>query len=360
MIARFFITLLSLLPTLLYGQSQNELTARQIVDSSLIFCGGELRISKIESSRINYLLIQPDQTTAIINEQLKTGKKYVQCVLSKTHSPQTTFFNGDKISRIDGNSIIHIKDLQSKEEIKLKTYNQIQYGYKQLKYELERLPDQKFNNFDCFVVTATADNGYATMNFFDKTNFRLLMIAYPNGNKSVMTEYVFKDSVLFNSNIVNTFANSKDLQVLKLQTVDLNVSISDIWFNCPYTDKVYVPQHIKTGEFVSTNGAPTTFTRTDISMNYTDNKGNIILRRFLAWGIISSDTFGLIDEQALKTNDKSSSSQILVRVISWDEHGYVCQWITDKNTDTQDYKLTRRILNCPNKVYKSFAFIVYF
>lgn len=341
MITRHFITLLFLLPTLLFGQNLEELTASQIVDSSLTFCGGEIRISKIESSRINYLLIQPDQTTAIINDQLKTGKKYVQCILSKTHSPQTTFFNGEKISRVNGNSITHVTDLQSKEEVKLKTYNQIQYGYKQLKYQLARLPDQKFKNFDCFVVNAKADNGYTTMNFFDKTNFRLLMVVYPNGNKSAMIEYVFKDSILFNSHIVNTFANSKDLQILKLQTIDLNVGISDTWFNCPYTDKIYVPQYIKTGKFVSTNGPATTFKRTEISMDYTDNKENIVLKRFLAWGIISPDIFGLVDEQSFKNNDKSSSSQILVRVISWDEHGYVCQWITDKNTDTQDYKLIK-------------------
>lgn len=76
-------------------------------------------------------------------------------------------------------------------------------------------------------------------------------------------------------------------------------------------------------------------------MDYTDDKENVILRRFLAWDIVSPDTFGLIDEQAIKNNDKSPSSEILVRVISWDEHGYVCQWITDKNTDTQDYKLIK-------------------
>ncbi|NOS94612.1 MAG: hypothetical protein HOP30_22095 [Cyclobacteriaceae bacterium] len=311
------------------------------MDSSLLFCGGEMRISKIESSRINYLLIQPDRTTAIINDQLKTGKKYVQCILSKTNSPQTTFFNEEKISRVDGSSIIHIADLQSKEEVKLKTYNQIQYAYKQLKYLLTRLPDQKFKNFDCFVVKAKADNGYATINFFDKTNFRLLMVAYPNGNKSALIDYVFKDSVLFNSQIVNTFSNSKDLQILKLQTIDLNVDISDIWFNCPYSDKVYVPEYIKIGKFSSTNGEATTFNRTEISMDYTDDKGNIDLKRFLTWGIISPDTFSLIDEQAFKDNDKSSSSQILVRVVSWDKNGYVCQWITDKYTDTQDYKLIK-------------------
>lgn len=51
--------------------------------------------------------------------------------------------------------------------------------------------------------------------------------------------------------------------------------------------------------------------------------------------------FDLIDEKAVKNNDKFSSSQILVRVVSWDELGYVCQWTTDNNTDTQDYKLVR-------------------
>jgi hypothetical protein len=325
----------------LFAQNKKELTASQIMDSSLVFCGGEFKIAKIKSSKINYLLIQPDQTTAIINEQLKTGEKYVQCVLSKTHSPQTTFFNGERISRVNGDSVIHVANIQSKEEIRLKTYNQIQYGYKQLNYNLSRLPDQKFKNFDCFVINARAISGYSTINYFDKTNFRLLMVAYPNGNKSAMIEYIFKDSVLFNSHIVNTSPDTEELQILKLQTIDLNISISETWFNCPYTDKVDIPQYIKIGKFVSTTGNKTTFRRTDISMDYIGEKGNIDLRRFLAWNIISSDTFGLIDEVAFKNNDKSSAPQILVRVVSWDENGYVCQWITDKYTDTQDYKLIK-------------------
>ena len=60
--------------------------------------------------------------------------------------------------------------------------------------------------------------------------------------------------------------------------------------------------------------------------------GNAVLRRFLAWGILSPDSFGLIDEKALKDDDKSSKSQIIVRVVSWDNNGYVCQWITDIQT----------------------------
>jgi hypothetical protein len=339
---KHFITFLFFLPSLLFGQNQSDLTASQIIDSSIVFCGGELRISKIESSRINYLLIQPDQTTAIINEQAKTGKKYVQSILSRTHVPQTTFFDGDKISRINGNSVVHMTDLQSKEEIRLKTYNtQIQYGYKKLGYQLSRLPDQKFRNFDCFVVKAVAGNGYTTMNFFDKSNFRLIMVVYPNGNKSLMIDYAFKDSILFNSEILNTFPNSAEFQSLKIQTIEINPTISEMWFKCPYADRVEVPKFIKTGKFVSSNGADTRFIRTEISMDYLNESGSIVLKRFLAWGIVSPDSFGLIDEKALKDNDKSSKSQILVRVVSWDDTGYVCHWITDTHTDTQDYKLVK-------------------
>ena len=156
-----------------------------------------------------------------------------------------------------------------------------------------------------------------------------------------MIDYVFKDSVLFNSHILNTVSNSDKIQTLKLQTIDLNPTISDTWFNCPYMDTVAIPDYIKKGKFVSTNGAETRFTRTEISMDYTDEKGIVKLKRFLAWGTVSPDTFGLIDEDALKSNDKSSKSQILVRVVSWDSYGYVCQWITDTHTDTQDYKLVR-------------------
>lgn len=339
------IAFIYLLPTYLFAQKQDKLTASQIVDSSLVFCGGELEISKINSAEISYLVIEPNGSAETVHYKLKTGEKYVQCMLSKTYMPQTMFFNGEKISKVNGDSVTHITDLESKEEVKLKTYSLIQYGYKKLNYRLSRLPDHKFENVDCFVVNATAQNGYEITNFFDKKNYRLVMVVYPNGNKSVMMDYVFKDGILFNSKVANTFANStnknilNEVQTWELVSVDLNKNISDTWFNCPYANKVFVPNYIRSGHFTSTNGVSTTFIRDGISMNYTDDKGNVDLRTFLTW--VSPDTFVLINEQVLKKNDKSSSSQIFVRVISWDDKGYVCQWITDKYTDTQDYKLAK-------------------
>lgn len=334
------IILFFLLPRVLaFGQNDSNLTAEEIVNRSIIFSGGEKRISQIKSTDLNYLLIQPDKSTAIVNEKRKTGQKYVQSILSMQHVPQTTFFDNKKLSRINGDSVIKINKLHSVEEIKLRTYNQIQYGYKAFKYKLTRLPDKKFQNFDCYVVDATADNGYSTMNFFDKTNFRLLMVVYPNGNKSAMIKYIHKDSVLFNSEIVNTFPGSEDLQVLKLQHINLNTDISDLWFNCPYKDKVIIPAHIKTGVFVSTNGDKTTFTRSETSQDYENEQGKFIMKRLLKWA--NNDTYGLIDEKAIINKDTSPESEILVRIISWDKKSYVCQWIAGKYTDTQDYKIKK-------------------
>ena len=137
-----------------------------------------------------------------------------------------------------------------------------------------------------------------------------------------------------NSHIVNTFADSEEKQVLRLQQVHLNIEISHLWFNCPYKDKVYTPPHIKTGVFESTNGDKTTFIRTEKSQDYKDDQGKLIMRRFLKW--INDDTYGLINEKAI--NNISPESQILVRIISWDDNKYVCHWIAGKYTDSQDYK----------------------
>src|SRR3569623_625001 len=118
--ARHIITLVYFLPTIMFAQKKHKLTADQIIDASITFCGGEARISKIKTVQTIYLLIQPDQSTATIDDKLKTGEKYVQSILSKNNSPQTTFFNGEKISRVDGNSVIHITDIPSKKKQNLK------------------------------------------------------------------------------------------------------------------------------------------------------------------------------------------------------------------------------------------------
>ena len=322
------------------AQGQNELTPLEIVDRSIGFCGGEERIAKVETAAVNYLFVDRDGSKAIISQKTKIGKKFVQSVLSRTHKSQTIFFDGKTITQVDGNSLINV-DAAKTEEVKLRSYNPIQYGYKEMECTFARLPDEKFTNFDCYVVAAVTPAGYSTINYFDKTNYRLLMVMYPNGDKSLMIEYVFKDSVLFNSRIINTFRATKDSQELVLQDVTLNPELDDIWFNCPYKTGVVLPAHIKTGAFESIAGAKTKtiFARTNNSQDYFDENGKLLVRRFLKWA--SNDTYGMIDEAAIRNNDRSPESEFLVRIISWNNDGYVCHWWAGQYFDTDHYKVRK-------------------
>jgi hypothetical protein len=322
------------------AQGADDLTAEKIVDRSIEFCGGEGRIGGVKTASVNYMLVQPDESTAVICEKVRSGQKYVQSVLSKTHVPQTTFFDGTTLTRVNGSSLTRITEIEKTEEVRLKLYKQVQYGYKAFGYKLTRLPDKKFQNFDCYVVDASAPGGYTTTNFFDKTNYRLLMIVYPNGNKSLMIEYVLKDSVLFNSRIVNTFPGSDQSQELILQDVTLNTDIPDIWFNCPYKTDVILPAHIRTGAFESTTNVKTMFTRDEKSQQYYDEDGKLVSRGALKWA--NNDTFGLIDEKLIQNGEASSESGVLVRILSWDDAGYVCHWIAGNYFDTDHYKISRR------------------
>jgi hypothetical protein len=332
----FYIYLFLIFPSLVQAQKE-PMTAEQILDSSIAFCGTPI-LNKT-ASELTYVALLPDKSTATIDEKRIEGEKFTQCILSMTHVPQTTFFNGKNLTRVSGDSLIKIQKIKTIDEIKLRTFTNLQYGYKSLNYEITRLEDQHFNNFDCFVISAKSKNGYTTLNYFDKTNYRLLMVIYPNGNKSLMIEYQIKDGVLLNTHIINTFSNSEDQQVLKLIKYKTERIFSDLWFNCPYKDKVEIPENIKNGSFMSLNGPDTEFIRTEKSHDYFDKNGNLELRRFLMW--TSTDSFGLISEQDIKNNNTSPESNILVRIISWDKDSYVCQWIAGKYTDTQDYKLKK-------------------
>ncbi|MDJ1466766.1 hypothetical protein QNI19_36270 [Cytophagaceae bacterium DM2B3-1] len=335
----FYTVILVFISALTYAQKANELTAQQIIDRSIQFCGGEKRIAALKTSNMTYILLQPDSSTAIINEKRTCGSKYVQSILSHTNQPQTTFYDGKEIAQVNGEKVIHVAMSNTVEEMKLKTYHHLPVGYKMLQYKLNRLPDKKFDSFDCYVVQATNSNGYTTINFFDKTNFRLLMVAYPNGNKSLFIDYVFKDEILFNSYIINTIEATAEKQIFQLRNLKLNIPIADQWFHCPYASSVEIPPFIKTGTFVSVDGDKTNFTRTNTVMEYTDEQGKVIKRRYLQW--VTKDVFGLIDEEALKANTATPESLIRVRVVSWDETGYVCQWIMGEYTDTQSYIIVK-------------------
>lgn len=329
--------LILLQAALLYSQSQDALTAVQILTSSIEFCGGEKRLSGIKTTELTYLYVGSDNTIATIAEKRETGKKYTQSILSKELVPQTTIFNGKVMTKIEGSAVMRYEEIEKIEEIKLRTYNNIQYGYKELKYNLIRLPDEKFKNFDCYVIQVTAKNGYSTTNFFDKTNYRLLMIVYPNDDKSLMIEYNFKDSVLFNSLILNNGAGGK-VEKIRLLDTKINTAISESWFVNPYKDSVAVPGYIRTGKFQPVND-DSVLERTDSTQTETYNQGKDKIKLSLRW--IYTDTYGMISGEPLGKNDRSPEKEILVRIVSWNKSGYVCHYFTGQGCGTQEYRIIK-------------------
>ena len=222
-----------------------------------------------------------------------------------------------------------INDLNTVEEIKLQTYNQIQYGYKELSYSLERLDDQKFSSFDCYVISATAKNGYKTLNYFDKTNFRLIMVVYPKGNKSLLMEYVFRDSVLFNTKILNVEDNSEQM-TLVLTKLTNNIDIIPLWFSVNNSQSTSIPDNIKKGTFVSADGALVIRT----GSIQTEQKGDYNATLSLSW--LNNYTYAMADSSPLHT-----ANNILVKIISWDNNGYVCHYYSHKVSGTQEYKIKK-------------------
>lgn len=290
-------------------------------------------MAELKTSELTYLFVGADETVSTIAENRICGKKYVQSILAKDIVAQTTFFDGKAFSRVEGSKIYRMFATNTLDAQRLRTYNNIQYGYKQLDYEFTRMPDEKFQNFDCFVVQARNKFGNETINYFDKTNYRLLMVIYPEGNKSLMIEYKYQGGILFNSLVINRSADGK-VDKLKLLKIKTNTALSDSWFNCPYQNKVILPDSIRTGKFspVIDNSI---LVRTNDMQIETDSKGGDKIELTLKW--INADSFEL---NSIEPEGKTSMN-ILVRIVSWDTNGYVCQYISGQSTGTQEYRMVK-------------------
>ncbi len=318
-----------------YVNAQADLSADDILNKSIDFCGGIKNISKIKSSSIIYDMTAGDGRQGSLVIKRDISHKYMRSVLSDNFAPTSMFFNGAALKVVDGEKVTLINDLNSIEEIKLQTYDLIQYGYKELSYKLKRLDDQKFKAFDCYVLKATAPDGYATLNYFDKTNFRLIMVIYPKGNRSLLMEYAFKDSVLVNLKILNAEENS-DQMTLTLRKLDNNIDISPIWFSCENSETTAVPDYIRTGNFVSADGATVKRSETTQIENGANFNSTLSLNWYNNYGYVIQHIKSINEQNPSQTNEK-----IYVKIVSWDKDGYACHYYTKQISGTAEYKIKK-------------------
>jgi len=311
-----------------FAQSEDKLTAEEIINSSIEQIGGENKINAIKTSEMAYIFNTSTNERASIIEKRINSKSFVQSILSEEHVAQTTFFNGEKVIKVEGESVYEFEDKITIEDISLKTFNHIQYGYKKLGYDFERLSDKNFDYFDCYVVRAVSKTGYTTLNYIDKTNFRLIMVIYPNGNKSLLQEQVDYNGILYNSKIMNV-NNGDETSVLNLLDVKTNNKIADVWFESPHNSRVKLPDNIRIGKFKPVN-LSSILTRTEFEQVETINQDRAFINK-VKWKF--NDIFILENENIPKTNQ-----DILVKIVSWNENEYVCHFISGNSLGTQEYR----------------------
>ena len=318
------------------AQARAQLTAAQILDSSLAFCGGE-QLNSLSTCELSYAYYEQDQLPVSVVDVRKPGSAYTQSILARGSSPKTTFFDGTRITIASQKGVRHFASANEVVAMQLKLYHLPQQGYKALKWKLERLADEQFKHVDCYVLRVTASNGYSTLNFFDKSNYKLMMVAYPNGNRSIMIDHRRVDGVLVNSRVMTQTAEGQK-HFLVLTEARLNGNISPAWFACPYRDVVELPTWIKTGVFKARRGSGYPVVRTTNAQIEGDGKTEISMD--LKW--LSNDHYGLISDKTLVNNTTGPQNEMLVRIVSWDENGYVCQYLAGPSTGTMEYSLVRK------------------
>jgi hypothetical protein len=158
-----FISILVFIIILYYGKAQADLTAEDIVNRSIKFCGGVENISRIKTTDLIYDLTTSDSNHASLIIKRVNSQKYMRSLLSDNALPTSMHYDGTTLTAINGENKTTITDVSTIEEIKLLTYYHPQVGYRELSYSLKRLEDQQFNNFNCYVVSATAKNGYTIL-----------------------------------------------------------------------------------------------------------------------------------------------------------------------------------------------------
>ncbi len=307
------------------AQDSKEISAKHIVEQSLTYAGGISELSKISTLELIYLHLDPDGKSASIIEKRKGNSHLTQSIISQNNDSQTTFYDGKNIVWVRGKSVKKFAD-SSLPEMKLKAFSNILLGYENLGYRYTRLKDEKFDNFDCYVVEAKSKDGYATTNFFDKTNFRHMMIVYPNGNKSLIIEDAGYGAVRFSKHMLNTDSAGKVSQLI-LVDAQLNSGVSDLWFSSPYQQDYKLPDHIKFGTFEAV-GSGTIINRNSNSQSETSGASTLALK--VDW--IGEDMF------ELRSNEQVKGEGTFVRIVSWNESQYICHIMGLASAGTGEFK----------------------
>lgn len=161
------------------------------------------------------------------------------------------------------------------------------------------------------------------------------MIIYPKGNKSLLMAYEFRDSVLFNTTILNVEENSQQT-TLVLRKLDNNVHINPLWFQIDSSTSTSVPGNIRQGTFISSDG--TLLRRTASVQTEKSQNGKLEYTLFITW--FNNYTYTMVHSTSTsKTRPFETGGSIVVKIVAWNRDEYVCHYFSNGVSGTQEYKV---------------------
>lgn len=323
----FFIIVFTLfLAGISFGQNADKLlTAEQIIQKAIDSSGGDIKFAQIKNvETISQIVTSKGDTLFFATKRMNFDKYYIS-TLSLGYANTTTIYNQGKAAIASNQKAQQILDPQKLEELKLQSYVSIDYGYKKLGYKFERKDDQKFQNFDCFVVHVSSPLGRATLNYYDKKTGNLTMLIYPSGSKSVFIDFYKNKGITCPSKIlmVDTL-NAITASTLKKLNYDENLDSN--WFSIPIAGSYTAPETFKTGTFKylnSNDDAKIIREKTKQIETFGESQKEYKIE----W---STNNDYLIYRLKNATNPPTNDNieYIKVRITSWTKNKYYCQYIT--------------------------------
>ena len=303
------------------------LTAAQIIQRAIDSSGGDKIFDSIKNiETISQIATSKGDTLSFSVKKMNFDKYYISS-LSLGYVNTTTVYNKGKAALISNQNAQQILDPIKLEELQLQSYISLEYGYKKLGYSLEREADQKFQNFDCFVVLASSPLGRTTINYYDKNRGTLIMIIYPNLNKSVFIDFYKAKGITYPSKILMV-DTSGAITSSTLTKLNYDNNLDSNWFNVPTAGVYKMPETFKTGTFKylnSNDGAKIVREGT----RQIEVAGDLKTEYRIEWDADGYLMYRLKNASSPPTND--NIEYMKVRIVSWTKNKYYCQYITANN-----------------------------
>ncbi len=302
-----------------------KVSAEDIIQRAIDNSGGDSNLDAINSVEFISQIITSENDTLSFAIKRKGFSKYYISTLSTTHVNSTTIYNNGNAVIIKNETVQKITDPMILEELLLQSYVSINYGYKKLGYKLNRLDDQKFNYFDCYVVMAESPLEKKTLNYYDKKTGNLIMIVYPNQNKSLFIDNYQAKGIICPSKILMVDTANKITQST-LTKINYQTDLDTNWFNLPNNGIYKAPDLFQTGHFKYINSNPGAETirekDTQIEIN-----GKTRIEYKIKW--TSNNDYLLYRVKNISSPPTNENTEYFkVRIITWNGNKYYCQYIT--------------------------------